>query len=72
MKQNMGTIDRLIRIIATLVLAVLFFTHFTGGVTGIIALAMACILLLTAVVGNCPLYSLFGIKTCASKKIHNI
>jgi hypothetical protein len=34
-----------------------------GSVLGIVLLAVAAIMALTAVVGMCPLYSVFGIST---------
>ncbi len=68
MKKNMGTFDRLTRIIIAMVLAVLWYQHIVTGIPGTILLAIACIFLLTSVVGTCPLYSLFGLRTCSNKK----
>ena len=68
MKQNMGTFDRLARVIIALVLAVLWFQHVVTGTLGIIFLTVSCIFLLTSIIGTCPLYSLFGINTCSRKK----
>ena len=66
MSKNMGTIDRVIRVIIGLVLLwyALFATP-TGynwiGWIGIIPLV-------TALVGICPLYSILGMSTCPAKK----
>lgn len=63
MKENMGKIDRILRIMLALVIAVLFFTHLISGTLGIILLVLAGILLFTSLIGSCPLYIPFGIKT---------
>lgn len=63
MKENMGKIDRILRIMLAVVIAVLFFTHLISGTLGIILLVLAGILLFTSLIGSCPLYIPFGIKT---------
>ena len=63
MKKNMGVIDRVVRILIAVVVAVLYFTHVISGTLGIILLIVAGILVLTSVVGLCPLYLLFGISS---------
>jgi hypothetical protein len=68
MKKNMGTIDRVIRIVIAVVIAVLFFTGQITGSLGIILLVLASIFLLTSLVNFCPLYTLVGIKTCKIDK----
>lgn len=59
MTKNMGTADRSIRVIIGLVLISLVFIgpQTAWGWIGVIPLV-------TAALGNCPLYSLLGIKTC--------
>jgi hypothetical protein len=42
---------------------VLYFTGVVSGVTGIVLLVMAGIFVLTSLVGICPLYLPFGLKT---------
>lgn len=64
----MGTIDRAIRVLVAVVIAVLFFTEKIGGTLGIILLILAGIFLLTSLISFCPLYLPFGIKTCKSKE----
>lgn len=68
MKSNMGIIDRIIRLIAVIVIAVLYFTEAIEGrlalILGIVAIAFA----ITSFVRFCPLYWFLGIKTCKSKK----
>ncbi len=59
MKTNVGTIDRVARIILGLVLISLVFIgpQTPWGWIGIVPLV-------TALIGWCPAYSIFGIKTC--------
>jgi hypothetical protein len=59
MSMNVGTTDRLLRIVVGLALLSLVFVgpQTLWGLIGIIPLA-------TAVFGYCPAYALFGIRTC--------
>jgi hypothetical protein len=68
MKKNMGTADRVIRILAAIVMAILYFTHVVTGTFGLVLLVLAIVFVLTSLVSFCPLYTLFGIKTCPSTK----
>jgi uncharacterized membrane protein len=68
MKKNMGTADRIIRVIIAAIIAGLFFGNVITGTLGIILLVLAGVFLLTSVVSFCPLYAPFGISTCKTKK----
>jgi hypothetical protein len=59
MKTNEGTLDRVLRVAAGLLLIGLAFTG-TIGAWGYIG----AVPLVTGAVGMCPLYSLLGINTC--------
>jgi hypothetical protein len=63
MKKNMGTIDRVIRLLLALVFAVLFLTHVVSGVLGYVLLAVAVVFVLTSAVNFCPLYLPFKLST---------
>lgn len=63
----MGTADRIIRVIIALVLGALYFTHTVTGTLGIVLLVVGIVFLLTSAIGFCPLYAIFGLKTCSSK-----
>lgn len=63
MNGNTGTVDRAIRA----VIGVALIAATLGGVIGIWGW-LGVILLLTAVVGWCPLYSALGINTCGLGK----
>jgi len=67
MKKNMGTIDKIVRIVLALVAVVLYFTNVVSGVFGIVLLVLAGIFVLTSLIGFCPLYFPFGISTCKKK-----
>jgi len=68
MKKNMGAVDRIVRIILAVVIAVLFITgQLTGGAAIILGI-IALIFLLTSAVGFCPLYLPFKISTRKNKK----
>lgn len=64
----MGTADRIIRSIIALIAAYLYFAGIVSGTLGIVLLVVAVIFLLTSLVSFCPLYTLFGLKTCPSKR----
>ena len=54
MKKNMGTIDKVIRILVAVVFAVLFFTNVITGTLGIILLVLAVVFVLTSLISFCP------------------
>ena len=60
--KNVGTIDRVLRIVVGLALISIVFIgpQTPWGWIGVIPLA-------TALIGYCPLYSVLGIKTCPTK-----
>ena len=64
MKRNMGTIDRVLRILVAAVVAFLYFSGYINGLVATILGVVAAIFVLTGFVGTCPLYSLVGISTC--------
>jgi hypothetical protein len=64
MKKNMGTTDKIVRILIAIVIAVLYFSGTLSGTLGIVLLALAGIFVLTSFVSFCPLYLPFGISTC--------
>lgn len=61
-KSNVGTTDRVIRIVVGLVLIALVFVgpETAWGWLGLIPLA-------TGVFGTCPAYSLLGVSTCKAQ-----
>ena len=67
MKKNMGSTDKIIRVLIAAVIAVLFYTNVISGTLGIVLLALAAVFVLTSLINFCPLYAPFGINTGASK-----
>jgi len=63
MKKNMGTIDRVIRILVAVVVVILYFTNVISGTLGIILLAVAAVFVVTSIVSICPLYMLLGLNS---------
>jgi hypothetical protein len=63
MKKNMGTIDKAIRIVVAVVIAVLFYTGVISGAVGIVLLVLAAVFVVVSVFSFCPLYLPFGINT---------
>ncbi|MGB7296505.1 MAG: DUF2892 domain-containing protein [Candidatus Aminicenantales bacterium] len=63
MIKNMGSADRIIRVLVAIVIAILFFTKQITGTLGIILGVLAIIFLLTSLVGFCPLYVPFKLST---------
>jgi Inner membrane protein YgaP-like, transmembrane domain len=63
MKKNMGTIDKVIRILIAVVVIVLFFTDVISGTLGIILLILSGVFVLTSLISFCPLYLPFGLST---------
>lgn len=68
MKANMGTADRIIRLILATLFTALFLTETVTGTWGIVLMTLAVVFALTSVVRFCPLYAPFGISTCSTKK----
>ncbi len=67
MKKNMGTADKIIRILIAVVIAVLYFMGVISGTVAIVLGVLAVIFVLTSLVSFCPLYLPFGIKTCKTE-----
>jgi len=63
MKKNMGTIDKVVRILVAIVIAGLYFANLISGTIAIILLILAGIFILTSFISFCPLYLPFGIST---------
>ena len=67
MKANLGNTDKIIRLVISAIIAVLFFTNVISGTVGIIMLVVAGVLLLTSFVSFCPLYWMLGLRSLKSK-----
>jgi len=68
MKKNMGSADRVIRILLAAVFAVLYFTGVVPGTIGLVLVILGAVFVLTSLVSFCPLYTIVGLSTCPVKK----
>lgn len=68
MKKNMGSTDRVVRIILAAIFAVLYFTGTVPGTLGLVLVIVGAVFLLTSLVSFCPLYAIVGLNTCSTKK----
>ena len=66
MKKNVGTTDRIVRIVVAVVIAALFLTKTLTLATtlGIILAVVGVIFLFTGLVSWCAIYQLVGASTC--------
>jgi hypothetical protein len=68
MKKNMGTIDRIIRIVLAIVVIILYITGSITGFAAIILGILAIVFIITSMIGFCPLYMPFKISTIGKSK----
>jgi len=67
MKKNMGTIDKVVRVLVAIIIAGLYFANLISGTAAIILLILAGVFILTSFMSFCPLYFAFGISTRKDK-----
>ncbi|PWH18667.1 MAG: DUF2892 domain-containing protein [Anaerolineae bacterium] len=63
MKPNMGTADRIIRVVIAVLFAYLYFSGTVTGALGIVLLVLGVIFVATSAVAFCPLYLPFKLST---------
>lgn len=68
MKKNMGSADRIIRLLAAVVFIALYFGNVVTGTWGIVLLVLAGVFIATSLVSFCPLYIPIGMNTCSAKE----
>jgi hypothetical protein len=68
MKKNMGTIDKVIRILLAIVVIVLYLNGNITGVAAIILGVLAFVFIVTSLIGFCPLYVPLKISTIGKPK----
>jgi hypothetical protein len=57
MKKNMGTIDKVLRIVAAVVMLILFFSGIITGALGIFLIVLSVVFVITSLISFCPLPS---------------
>lgn len=68
MKKNVGSIDKIIRLIIAVVAIYVAYNGMVASPWNYVLYAVAAIMVGTALMGSCPLFSIFGIR---SNKIKN-
>jgi uncharacterized membrane protein len=67
MKKNMGTLDRIVRTLVAIAILWPYYLGLISGLAAIILFVVAAVFIVTSIAGTCPLYSLLGFNTCASR-----
>lgn len=67
MNKNVGLVDKTIRIILAILIAVLYFTDQISGTVAIVLGIIAVMLLLTSLISFCPLYAVVKLSTIKKK-----
>ncbi len=64
MNKNMGSTDKMIRLVVAILIAVLYYMGYISGTVAIVLGVIAIIFVVTSFLNYCPLYSVLGINTC--------
>jgi len=67
MKSNVGSVDRIVRMILGIVLIIAYLGNFLTGTLGLVLLIVGLVLAVTSVFSFCPLYRIFRISTNTKK-----
>lgn len=67
MIKNIGTADKVVRIIIASIIATFYFSDKISGTTATLLLILAGIFIVTSFISFCPLYWPFGISTKKKK-----
>ncbi|MGH7733600.1 MAG: YgaP family membrane protein [Gemmatimonadales bacterium] len=59
----MGTIDRTIRVLAAIIVGLLYLTHTISGTLALVLEIIAIAFVATSLIGWCPVYLPFGLST---------
>lgn len=68
MDKNMGILDKAIRIVLAIIIAVLYFTDQISGLAAIILGIFGVVFLLTSLISFCPLYVPVKLSTIKKNK----
>ncbi|HEY5149054.1 MAG TPA: DUF2892 domain-containing protein [Mycobacterium sp.] len=63
MTKNVGLVDRVVRILAAVLVLVLYLTHVISGPLAIVLGVIAAVFVITGFVGVCPAYMPFRLST---------
>lgn len=68
MKRNLGNLDKGVRVLIAVTVAILYYFNIIEGTLAYILMAAGIILLVTSLINFCPLYRIIGINSCRIKK----
>lgn len=63
MKKNIGTVDRVIRILIAVVVVALYFANVISGTLAVVLLVLSAVLVVTSLVSVCPIYLLLSLSS---------
>jgi len=64
----MGNLDKVVRVLAAILIIVLYLTNEISGTVAIVLLGLASVFILTSFISFCPLYLPFRFSTRQTKK----
>ncbi len=64
MRRNVGSLDKIIRVVLAVLFGTLYFTGMTTGALGVVLLILGGIFLITGFISFCPIYAIFGLNSC--------
>lgn len=67
MKKNMGALDKSLRVLVAIIIALLYYLNVITGTLAYVLMGIAIIFLITSFINFCPLYTVLGINTCKRK-----
>jgi hypothetical protein len=67
MKVNMGIAERVIRVLVAIILLIAYYEEVVMGAWGVVMVVVAYLLVLTALLSSCPVYSLLRLRTRENK-----
>lgn len=67
MKKNMSNLDKGVRVVIAVAVALLYYFNVIEGTLAYVLIAVAAILLVTSLINFCPLYRILGVNTCKIK-----
>ncbi len=68
MKKNLNSVDRIIRVLVALLIAVLAYANVITGLLAIVLLVFAGVFVLTSLFSFCPIYFSVGLSSLRKKK----
>ncbi|MFV0472588.1 MAG: DUF2892 domain-containing protein [Paludibacteraceae bacterium] len=68
MKTNIGSLDKVVRLLIATVLIILFYANILTKILGVVSLIVALLLTISSFTGFSPLYLLFKINTLSKKR----